>query len=415
MVSIRVLAVSFIFSSLFLGNSSILLAKERMQDKLAPKEKSSLVLVSSGQAPEFKDDSDLDSLKKSVEQSLIYYSSLPPETSFSFGKDQYKVKDLIQTAKDLKDFLERPVSIAELNRFIHEQFRIYRSVSKDDRGLKPNVTFSAYHEHTLTARFSPTSEYRYAIYGRPSDLVDVYLENFDLSKKGERIAGKVEGKTLVPYYTRKEIDTDKILAGKNLEIAWAKDPLAILFLQIQGSGWLQVPDSTQTFHVRYAGDNGRPFRSVGAYLIESGKIPKEGFSRTRMIEYMSQLSDENKQSILNQNPRYIFFEIVSSTNLTRGSLLVPLTAGRSIASDPKFYPLGALAWIRTECPLFDDQGTVVGKKPLTRFVLNQDEGGAIKGPERIDFFVGGGKEAERIAQKLWFLGELYFFIKKPVD
>ena len=92
--------------------------------------------------------------------------------------------------------------------------------------------------------------------------------------------------------------------------------------------------------------------------------------------------------------------------------MVSLTAGRSIASDPKFYPPGALAWIKTARPAFDKDGISVGTAPLARFVLNQDEGGAIKGAGRIDFFAGGGRDAELTAQKLWAPGELYFLIRK---
>lgn len=376
-------------------------------------ENSSMVLVPAARAPEFSDDADLQTLQKAIQESLTYYDTVPADSSFFFGKESYAAQQLVRSLKHLQRFLEQSPDAAALNRFIRDNFLIYRSVRiPNPTPPSAKIIFSAYHECSLKAALTPDFEYRYPIYGRPQDLVDVPLENFEPSKKGERIVGRVEGKTLFPYYTRKEIDSDGILKGKGLEIAWAKDPLDILFLQIQGSGWLQIPESTQTFHIRYAGDNGKPFRSVGTYLIESGALAKEGFSRAKMAEHLAKLSEEKKQFVLNQNPRYIFFEIVSSTHLTRGSLLVSLTPGRSIATDPKIYPRGALAWMRTEKPWFDSAGRFVGTKPLTRFVLNQDEGGAIKGPGRVDFFVGGGEEAERTAQKLWNPGELYFFILK---
>ena len=121
---------------------------------------------------------------------------------------------------------------------------------------KKNVTFSAYHEHTLTASLKRSRTFRYPLYARPKELVDVFLDKFSSKNKGERIVGKKEGAELVPYYTRKDIDSGGILKGRGLEIAWAKDPMEILFLQIQGSGWIELPDSTQTYHIRYAGDNG---------------------------------------------------------------------------------------------------------------------------------------------------------------
>ena len=374
----------------------------------------SLVPVPADRVPNFTDDGSLPDLKKAVEHSLEYYSGLPPNASFLFGKDVYTLEEMTGSLRDLNKFLgSLPAPDASrLNGFIRGRFQVYRSAGMDGRG---KVTFSAYHEHSLKASLVPTREYRYPIYGRPPDLVDVYSENFDSRRKGERIVGRVDGKILVPYYTREEIDSKKILQGKGLEIAWAKDPLDILFLQIQGSGWIQVPDSTQTYHIRYAGDNGRLFRSVGSYLIETGAISKEQFSRAALVDYLAKQSEEKRQSILNQNPRYIFFEILSSTNSTRGSLLVSLTRGRSVATDPQCYPQGALAWIKTERPLFDSAGNFAGAGTLERFVLAQDEGGAIKGPGRIDFFAGGGIEAEKTAQRLWNPGELYFFVKKQAE
>lgn len=383
------------------------------QKRLIISENGSLVLVPSIDAPDFVDDSALEGLKKAVGHSLTYYSSLSPDTSFSFGQDRYSLKKMMETMEQLQTFLERSPYPVALNNFIHEDFLIYRSAGmKSHSDAQSPIIFSAYYEHSLDARLTPDRKYRYPIYGRPQDLVDVYLESFDARRKGERIVGRALEKNLVPYYSRKEIDSDNILAEHGLEIAWAKDPLDIVFLQIQGSGWLRIHQTTQTFHIRYAGDNGRPFRSIGSALIETGAIRKEEFSRAKMVKYIGNLSEKERQFVLNQNPRYIFFEIVSATHSTRGSLLVPLTSGRTIATDPKFYPPGALAWIQTEKPLLDHRGTSRVTKPVSRFVCNQDEGGAIKGAGRVDFFVGGGEDAERTAQKLWYPGELYFFVLK---
>lgn len=374
-----------------------------------PSVSTSLVRIEPGEFPSFKDDGDLKSLRDSAGQSLKYYSALPPNSTFSFGQTLVSGEELVETLESLVDFIDLESSAKELSLFLKENFDVYRSLGTDGKG---QVIFSAYHEHTLTARLAPTAEYRFPLYSRPKDLVDVPLENFDPKRRGERIAGRLDGTSLVPYYSREDIDSKGVLKGKGLEIAWAKDPLEILFLQIQGSGWVQVAGTTETYHIRYAGDNGRPYSSVGYYLIESSAIPKKDFSRAKLAGHLSRQTEERRQKILNVNARYIFFEMVSPTNTTRGSLMVSLTPGRSIASDPKLYPPGALAWIKTIRPRFDPYGTAVGTETLSRLVLNQDEGGAIKGAGRIDFFAGGGKEAERFAQKMWNSGELYFFVKK---
>lgn len=412
--NIRLPIFFFMILKLFFLNSVLSAsAKPSSRPQKLSLDKDLLVLVPTHQAPEFKDDGDLNDLKKAILSSMQYYQTVPANTLFDFGKDHYDATRLIFSLEHLLKFLDNSPSPNELNNFIRKEYLIYRSVGlNSSREEESNIIFSAYHEYSLKASLSKSSEYRYPIYSRPPDLIDVYLENFDPQRKGERIVGRVEGNKLVPYYTRKDIDSGKILKDKDLEIAWAKDPLDILFLQIQGSGWIKLPQSTETYHVRYAGDNGRAFRSVGTYLIESKAIPKDKFSRSIMIEYLSKLSEEQKRNVLNQNPRYVFFEIVSSTHLTRGSLLVPLTAGRSIASDPHIYPPASLSWIKTKKPVLNEQGQLIGNEPISRFVLNQDEGGAIKGPSRIDFFWGGGEQAERVSQKLWYPGELYFFVKK---
>ena len=359
--------------------------------------------------PDFADGGGRKGLLESIEHSLAYYKALPSYTSFYFGQDVYSAATLIDSLKRLQVILKNPIEPAKLNEIFKKEFSVYKSAGA---GAQGKVTFSSYYEASLKAKFSSDAEYRYPLYARPADLLDADLGSFVPRLKGERIAGRAEGKNILPYYTREDIDSGGAIKGRGLEIAWAKNPLDILFLQIQGSGWIEIAGSTQIYHIRYAGDNGRPFVSVGQYLIGSGRIPGEGFTKDRMIDYLNGLSEAERQSMLNRNPRYIFFEITSATTATRGSLLVPLTAERSIASDPKFYPPGALAWIKTERPVFDSDWKLAGKEAFSGFVLNQDEGGAIKGAGRIDFFAGRGKKAEKMAEKLWFTGDLYFFVKK---
>lgn len=367
-----------------------------------------LFLISPDSAPPFLDDHDFPSLKASLEASRNFYSALPSSAPFYFGSDMRTAGELKEGLEDLVVQVQESSSPADLNQYIRAHFDIYRSCASPNPAP---VVFSAYHEYSLSASLSPDRTYRYPLYARPKDLFDMDVSAFDRNRRGERWVGRLDGTRLLPYYSREEIDSRGALFGRGLEIAWAKSPLDILFLQIQGSGQIELPGSTETLHIRYAGDNGRPYKSVGQYLIESGRIPRESFSRAAMEDYLRK-NEKERQMILNQNPRYVFFEIVSSTNQIRGALLAPLTAGRSIASDPKFYPPGALAWISTLRPVIDKSGAKSGTAPLTRFVLNQDEGGAIKGASRIDFFAGGGREAQILAQNLWYPGELYFFVKK---
>ncbi len=184
-------------------------------------------------------------------------------------------------------------------------------------------------------------------------------------------------------------------------LAWAKDPFDVLDMQIEGSGWLDFGDGNLR-RIRYDGDNGKRFRSVGQYLIATGKIPKNKFSREKLREYLNN-NPKSRQQVMNVNERYIFFRLDTSTSAAYafGNIHVPLTPGRSIATDPKIFPKGALAWIE-----------VGGEKPLGRFMVNQDEGGAIQGPGRVDIFAGSGNEALAFASKMWNKGKLYFLVKK---
>ncbi len=340
-----------------------------------PSVRTALVRVSPNQIPTFDDASDLDPLASAMEQSLLYYSTLPSTAVLRFGQEIYPASDLSEALASLVRVLQSSGSIKDLNDFIKGYFDVYRSLGNDGLG---QVVFSAYYEHRFEAALSSSSKYSYPLYAKPKNRLD--------------------GSGIVPYPSREEIDSRGALNGQGLEIAWAPNPLDVLFLQIQGSGAIDIAESTQVLHIRYAGDNGRPYKSVGQYLIESGRLPKLNFSRDRMIKYLNAVSKTERQEILNNNPRYVFFEIISATNPTRGALMVPLTAGRSIASDPKIYPPGALAWLKI--------------KPFSRFVLNQDEGGAIKGAGRIDFFAGGGTQAENFSLNIWSPGELYFFAGK---
>lgn len=367
-------------------------------------------LVPVASAPAALDNFDRESLKRAAEQSLRYYESFPKEFKFSFGATDYTAKHLSETLRALIRLIESSPSPEDFSQALARDFLWYQSAGSDRKGT---VRFSAYYEHTLPASLKQTSEYRYPLYGRPKDLVDVDLGEFNASWKGERISGRLVDGKLVPFFTREEINMDKTLAGKGLEIAWAKDPMDVWLLQVEGSGWLELPDQEKV-RIRYAGNNGRPYKSVGSVLVENNIIPRDRMNRAVLLEYLQKHQDA-KPWLLNRNERYVFFKLERGPEASagpHGSLGVALVAGRSIATDPALFPRGALAYFETQEPIFDEEGELRGYAPLGRLVLNQDEGGAIKGPARVDFFVGPGNEAERFAVNFWQNGKLYFLVKK---
>ena len=210
------------------------------------------------------------------------------------------------------------------------------------------------------------------------------------------------------YYSRREIDVEGVLQSKNLEIAWVADPVDLFLLHIQGSGKIKLEDG-KLLTVGVARTNGRPFRSVTRYMLDSGKIGSNNVSYTHVKRYLKTKPDSELYDILSYNERYIFFRFVDEPT---GSLGQPVTSSRSIATDPDFFPPGALAFIRLTKPVFDPDGNIKERVPFSRFVLNQDKGSAIKGAGRVDLFCGFGTHAETTAGSLKEKGELYFLIKK---
>jgi membrane-bound lytic murein transglycosylase A len=223
-----------------------------------------------------------------------------------------------------------------------------------------------------------------------------------------KISRTVNGRK-VPYYTRREIDVDGVLRGRGLELAWVSDPVELNTLHTQGSGKIKLEDG-KILTVSYAQNNGRPFSSVAHSMLMQNRIDKSDTSYRNFKVWLKGKSEQELYEILGVNERYIFFRFVDQEPV--GSMGEPVTPARSIATDPDYYPQGALAFIRLRKPVFDDDYNVMKRINLSRFVLNQDKGSAIKGPGRVDLFCGFGPEAQATAGSLKEKGELYFLFRK---
>lgn len=356
--------------------------------------------------PTFTDDMDIDSLALAVERNLLYLDRLPEDYLFSYGDATFTRKQVLETQKALVDLLSQGKQSNQLNRDIRRLFWIYKATG---RAGNAKVLFTGYFEPTFEARLSPDSAFRYAIYRKPDDLIKVDLSLFREKYKGESIVGRLAGDTIVPYYTRLQIEAQKALCGRNLEIAWLKDPVDVAFLQIQGSGRLILPGN-KSICVGYSSSNGHPYRSIGRYLLDNGFLEKEQMSMQSIRGFLA-THPSLVQDILNYNPSYVFFRVLDKGPL--GNIGVPLTSGRSVALDARLFPKGALAFISCQKPTIDETDNIAGWKTFSRFVLNQDTGGAIRGAGRADLFWGSGHYAEITAGHLKHEGELYLLIKKP--
>jgi len=273
------------------------------------------------------------------------------------------------------------------------------------------MLITGYYEPILSARTEPDDRYRYPLYEPPPDLIRVAVERFPgvkLDPSGVRtLVGRVDGRVLVPYYARKEIDGDGVLQGKASTLAWLDNIFDVFILHVQGSGVLRFEDG-RLQRVGYAATNGHPYVSVGKILIEEGAIPKEEMSLQSLRRYFA-AHPERSAELLGRNPSYVFFRWVEDGPV--GSLNVPLTAGRSVALDSEVYPKALLGFLEGTLPEPNGAGSS-STRPLARWVVHQDSGGAIRGPHRLDLFCGTGPEAEEVAGRLKNSGRFYLVLKK---
>jgi membrane-bound lytic murein transglycosylase A len=352
-------------------------------------------------SPAISDDLDPDSLRAAIRGSIAYLERLPADRIVGEHPRRFTAAEILDSLVAFEKLLERWDCRDCWTREFVKRFELIPSSA--DPELQ-TVLFTGYYQPVIEGSLVPTPEYAYPIYGRPADLIVAEQVTLIPSIVTEKVIGRLQGEDFVPYYSRHEIDEFGSLRGGGYEIAWVKNPVDLFFLHIQGSGILKLEDGRR-LHIGYAGANGRPYRSIGRLLIDRGKIPQEEMSMQRLRGYLAEHRDEQKE-ILAYNESYVFFRFLQDGPL--GSLEVPVVAGRSIATDARLFPKGALAVIFTERPVLDDAGQIMGWRPFSRFVLNQDTGGAIRGPQRVDLYFGTGAEAGAEAGYMNRPGKLYF-------
>jgi membrane-bound lytic murein transglycosylase A len=356
--------------------------------------------------PKFNDDMDMASLARAIERDLEYLNRINPDRIFQYGPDSFTCRQVKESQEAFLALIRKNPDTKTLNRQIEKNFRVYRAAGRVGNN---SVLFTGYFEPLYQGSLQPDSVYRYPLYKKPDDLITIDLSPFRDEFKGRRIVARIEGKKVLPYFSKHQIDVEKALEGRGLEVAWLKDPLDVTFLHIQGSGRLKLPDGS-TVPVGYRASNGRPYRSIGRYLIDNGYMNRDEVSMQSIRKFLKSHPD-TMQEVLNHNPSYVFFDILKRGPL--GNINVPLTPGRSIALDARLFPKGALCFISCEKPVVGSRGNITGWKGFSRFTLNQDTGGAIKGAGRADIFWGNGMYARVAAGHLKHDGLLYVLIKKP--
>jgi len=356
----------------------------------------------------FTDDLDRDSLRLALQRSLHYVRRLPPERLLPFAGHHITAAMQRDTLETFLDILDQAPTAQAFDTAIHEQFDIVQTAGLKGQG---DVLVTSYYEAYLAGSLQPTAEFTYPLYTRPVDLIEIDLARFRSDWSGERLAARLENGQMLPYFTRREIDFENILRGRDLELVWLRDRVDGLSLHIQGSGTIHLPDG-QLMRVNYAASNGHAYQSIGQFLIRQGRLSAEQVTMQRLQHYL-RTQDAEQAEILSHNPRYIFFRQVREGPV--GSLGLILIPGRSIATDPRLFPATGLAFIQTQQPVLNATNQVVGWKPLSRFVFNHDTGNAIQGPGRVDLFWGSGHAAEAAAGRLKHQGTLMFLAKRTAQ
>ncbi len=272
-------------------------------------------------------------------------------------------------------------------------------VSPDTPHLRQDTGLvTGYYEPVLNGSRTRGGPFQTPLHAVPDDLVTVDLGQLYPALQGERIRGSLQGRRVTPYPDRAGIASGTVLAGK--EIVWVDSAIDAFFLEIQGSGRVRLTDGS-TIRLGFADVNGHPYRAIGRYLVEQGAFTLDAVTAPALREWLAQ-NPQRQAEVFNTNPSVVFFRELALGDATvgpQGAMGVPLTAGRSLAIDPRLLPLGAPLYLDTTHP---QHGT-----PLQRLMLAQDTGGAIRGALRADLFFGLGPDAGDAAGRMRADGALW--------
>ena len=340
-------------------------------------------------ASDFSTPADRRSLLMAIDHSLRY---LQTERAIAAYR-QSRVPGITRERVDrsLKRFRQLLLTIASANALqaaIEREFVFYQAAGKDGQGT---VAFTGYFEPVYAASRQPTATFRYPLFRLPLALAS----------------------WTKPHPTRLELEGADGLQFQNrwlkgLELVWLRDRLEAFLVQVQGSARLQLTDGS-VMTIAHAGTTDYPYTGIGRELVKAGKFKLEDLTLPLLIQYLTDNPAE-QDVYLPRNNRFVFFKPTGGAAAI-GSLGVPVTAERSIATDKSLFPPGALALIQTQIPYTDATGRLE-KRLVDRYMLDQDTGGAIKGAGRVDIFMGTGKLAGDRAGLINSPGALYYLLLK---
>jgi membrane-bound lytic murein transglycosylase A len=296
-------------------------------------------------------------------------------------------------------------SSASVRAFFEAQFEPYKLIKRSGGAREETGLITGYFEPLLHGSRTPSAQFIAPLYAPPPDLLTVDLASLYPELKGKRVRGRLEGNKVVPYYSRAELPADAAMRGH--EIVWIDNSFDAMMLEVQGSGRVQLPDG-EVIRLQYADQNGQPYHSIGRYLVQIGALTVEQATIPGIRDWLA-AHPERLREVLDTNPSVVFFDAapLGDPNLgPKGAQGIALTAGRSIAVDPAWIPLGIPVFLATTLP--------DSSQPLQRLVVAQDTGGAISGAPRADYFCGSGPEAADLAGKMRQQGILWILWPRGV-
>ncbi|UCH74363.1 MAG: murein transglycosylase A [Rhodospirillales bacterium] len=350
--------------------------------------------VTYGELPGWADDRHAEAVPALL-RSCARFRTLPTDRVLGPGVASGTIADVLPVCSAATALADGDHNAAR--RFFERWFHPYQVTNNETaEGL-----FTGYYEIELRGARAATDTYQVPVYRKPRDQVAVDLGDFDPALAGRSLIGRVEDGRLKPYYPRRAIQQGA-LDGRDLELVWLDDPLVAFMLHVQGSGRVRLADG-RTTRIGYAGSNGHAYRSIGRELIRRGALAPHEASWQGIRQWMERNPDAAAE-LLAVNRRYIFFEEITGDGPI-GAQGVALTAGRSLAVDTRYVPLGLPMWLDTLQP-----GDT--EAPLQRLVVAQDTGAAITGPVRGDFFWGTGDAALEYAGRMKHRGRYYLLLPR---
>ena len=345
----------------------------------------------------FEDDLEFENLNLALDRQIINFKKKNLNEVIIFGDRKIKREVLLKSALKLKELIHSYSFCVSKNYKncqntfqveIENYFDIYKPIpEKNERGYSSAQTFfTAYYSPDFHGSFTKSHIYKNPIYAYPSDSKLQRLSSDEINYQGK-------------------------LQGKKLELIFVKESLYdIWLLHVEGGGRVQVQTDKgiKYYYLSYASSNKQKFQMLYHYMLAQGMLVRGKQSIADQRSYFN-LNPADQRAILNSCPSFIFFKLTDIAPL--GVENIPLTDNRSLATDyRKFNEYGIINFVRFKRPMRVN-GELI-QRPFSRFFINQDTGGAIKGNARCDLFFGHGKDAELAANYTLGLGDQYLLILK---